>query len=93
MEPPALWARLVSVTPRGATTPQVTLDLPGKRWGARTAPEPHPAPGAWFRQDSPAHPNTLRSCKKPPPAPTSPALISNDVFNRNFKVHYGTWIN
>ena len=42
MEPPALWARLVSITPRGATTPQVTLDLPGKRWGVRTPREPHP---------------------------------------------------
>lgn len=93
MESPALWARLVNITPRWATTPRVALDFPRKRWGARTTPEPHPAPGAWFRQDSPAQPNTLRGCKKPLPAPTSPALISNDVFNRNFKVHYGTWIN
>ena len=39
-----------------------------------------------------AGPGGLRGREKPPTS-TSSVLISNDVFNRNFKVHYGMWIN
>lgn len=70
---------------------QATLDLPEKREWARAAVEPRllgSCAQARLRRDSQL-PAQLQGVANT----SSSALISNSVFNRNFKVHYGMWIN
>lgn len=70
---------------------QAKLDLPEKSGWARAAVEPRllgSCAQARLRRDS-----QLLARLQEATNTSSSALISNSVFNRNFKVHYGMWIN